>query len=99
MVQTPKKSAHPTSDDQSAAKRKPSLARVIAGPGIYREQSDQNQTDFWARFGTIQSAGSRYETGRAMPRPLKLLITLEMMGVISPEDLARAQARLKRSSR
>ena len=35
-----------------------------------------NQKDFWARLGVTQSAGSRYETGRRVPAPLKILIEL-----------------------
>lgn len=35
-----------------------------------------NQTDFWSRVGVTQSAGSRYETGRDVPKPIAMLIDL-----------------------
>lgn len=42
----------------------------------YRNALGENQTTFWQRFGVTQSGGSRYESGRAIPRPVRLLITL-----------------------
>ena len=41
-----------------------------------RKDSGLNQADFWRRFGVTQSGGSRYENGRPMPKPLRLLIVL-----------------------
>lgn len=43
-----------------------------------------NQKDFWARIGVTQSGGSRYETGRAIPAPVGLLMKL----VYGPKDKA-----------
>ena len=83
-----------SSPETRPAKRPPALARVISEPAIYRLACAQNQSDFWRRFGTTQSAGSRYETSRAMPRPVQLLLALEIMGIVNHEDLARAGARL-----
>lgn len=34
-----------------------------------------NQTDYWRRYGVIQSAGSRYEAGRKLPKPLYQLMS------------------------
>ena len=50
-----------------------------------------NQKDFWARFGVTQSGGSRYESGRAIQRPLRMLLCLHKDGKISDKDLAAAQ--------
>ena len=33
-----------------------------------------NQTDFWSPFGVTQSCGSRYESGRNIPRPVQILL-------------------------
>ena len=33
-----------------------------------------NQTDFWARLGVTQSGGCRYESGRAIPKQVILLL-------------------------
>ncbi len=41
-----------------------------------RKKLGLNQTDFWARVQVGQSAGSRYESGRPIPAPVKLLLTL-----------------------
>lgn len=33
-----------------------------------------NQTEFWSRIDVTQSGGSRYESGRDLPRPVMLLL-------------------------
>ena len=53
----------------------------------YRNALSENQTTFWQRFGVTQSGGSRYESGRNMPRPVRLLITLHAAGKITDDDL------------
>ncbi len=35
-----------------------------------------NQEQFWTQIGVTQSGGSRYESGREMPRPVKELLRL-----------------------
>ena len=35
-----------------------------------------NQSEFWSRIGVTQSGGSRYETGRKMPKPVAMLFEL-----------------------
>lgn len=35
-----------------------------------------NQTEFWNRLGITQSGGSRYESGRRIPRHIQMLIEL-----------------------
>ena len=35
-----------------------------------------NQTDFWGRVGVTQSTASRYEGGRAIPKPVQTLIKI-----------------------
>lgn len=32
--------------------------------------------DFWSRIGVTQSGGSRYESGRNMPKPVRELLRL-----------------------
>jgi DNA-binding transcriptional regulator YiaG len=53
----------------------------------YRKSLGENQNVFWQRFGVTQSGGSRYESGRNIPRPVRLLITLYAAGKIGDEDL------------
>lgn len=50
-----------------------------------------NQKDYWAQYGVTQSGGSRYESGRAIPRPLGILLRLHKDGKISDKDLVAAQ--------
>ena len=35
-----------------------------------------NQQEFWSRIGVTQSGGSRYESGRTMPKPVRELLRL-----------------------
>jgi transcriptional regulator with XRE-family HTH domain len=35
-----------------------------------------NQQQFWSKLGVTQSGGSRYESGRNMPRPVQHLLRL-----------------------
>jgi DNA-binding transcriptional regulator YiaG len=35
-----------------------------------------NQVEFWNRLGVTQSGGSRYESGRAVPKPVAVLAHL-----------------------
>jgi transcriptional regulator with XRE-family HTH domain len=50
-----------------------------------------SQKDFWRRFGVLQSAGSRYETGRALPpAPVALLMALRQSGRLTDADLDEA---------
>jgi transcriptional regulator with XRE-family HTH domain len=56
-----------------------------------RKKSGLNQLEFWQRFGITQSGGSRYETGRALPKPAKILIALYLSGRITDADLAAAR--------
>lgn len=42
----------------------------------YRQKHQLNQTEFWSRVGVTQSGGSRYESGRNVPKPVQLLLQL-----------------------
>jgi len=41
-----------------------------------RRLAGLNQSEFWSRIGVTQSGGSRYESGRTIPKPVRTLITL-----------------------
>jgi len=41
-----------------------------------RRKLAMNQQQFWSRLGVTQSGGSRYESGRNMPRPVQQLLRL-----------------------
>ena len=55
-----------------------------------RKKENLNQKDFWARYGVTQSGGSRYESGRNIPKPLAILLWLPRSGKGTDQDLAEA---------
>lgn len=44
--------------------------------GDLRKTLRMNQSEFWSKIGVTQSGGSRYENGRAMPKPVRILLQL-----------------------
>lgn len=48
----------------------------ISNPRDIRRRLRMNQQDFWSRIGVTQSGGSRYESGRTMPKPVRELLRL-----------------------
>lgn len=62
---------------------------TIHNPSELRKASGMNQTEFWKRFGVTQSAGSRYESGRSLPRPLRVLMQATIDGAIDEPTLAK----------
>jgi predicted transcriptional regulator len=49
------------------------LAKIQNPRGI-RRRLGMNQQEFWGRIGVTQSGGSRYESGRNMPKPVQELL-------------------------
>ena len=41
-----------------------------------RIKTGKNQTAFWSPLGVTQSGGSRYESGRNIPRPVQMLLRI-----------------------
>lgn len=62
----------------------------------YRKGKGLNQAGFWTRFGVTQSGGSRYESGRGLPKPVAILLWLHDSGKIGDADLEAAQKAIKR---
>ena len=55
----------------------PKLAPVTGEAALAMRQKDgTNQSVFWSRVGIGQSAGSRYESGRNIPRPVQMLLRI-----------------------
>ena len=48
----------------------------IKNPRDIRKKIGLNQMDFWSQIGVTQSGGSRYESGRAMSKPVRELLRL-----------------------
>src|SRR5262245_36903878 len=62
--------------------------RRTESPRDIRRRLGLNQQEFWSRVGVTQSGGSRYESGRVMPRPVRELVRL-----VHVERIDLAQAR------
>lgn len=45
-------------------------------PRAIRSELKLNQSAFWSRLGVTQSGGSRYESGRDLPKPVAKLASL-----------------------
>ncbi|MBT0961699.1 helix-turn-helix domain-containing protein [Denitromonas iodatirespirans] len=52
------------------------MCQATENPRTVRARLKLNQTEFWRRVGVTQSAGSRYESGRPLPKPLATLLTI-----------------------
>jgi len=76
------------------AKAKASLSNVRN----IRQSTGLNQSVFWSRFGVTQSAGSRYESDRSLPAPLKLLMQAWLDKVVDDAMLAKLAAKVARAS-
>jgi len=48
-----------------------------------RQKLRLNQAEFWAHFHTTQSGGSRYESGREIPRPVQVLLNIAFGSEVS----------------
>lgn len=64
----------------------------LSKPAELRKKSGENQGAYWRRYGITQSGGSRYEQGRKIPSPAKILMVLHVSGKVSDADLALARA-------
>jgi transcriptional regulator with XRE-family HTH domain len=54
-----------------------------------RQQLGLTQTEFWRPLGVTQSAGSRYENGRAVPRPVHELVRVRYVERIDTAAISR----------
>lgn len=85
-------------DTKTAAgkpKKQPAL-RFQTGGDVqeHRKKLGLNQSEFWSRISVTQSGGSRYESGRNIPKPVQLLLHLtygtdkqaqDLLGWLRPE--------------
>lgn len=76
----------------SKSGRKPDtkLTNIVA----IRKHRGKNQNALWARFAVTQSGGSRYGSGRTIPLPIRILITLYPHGSITDADIEGAKKRI-----
>jgi transcriptional regulator with XRE-family HTH domain len=61
---------------------------TITNPRDLRRKLRLNQSEFWSKVGVTQSGGSRYETGRRMPSPVR-----ELLRLVHVEGIVLAKAK------
>ena len=59
----------------TSTSKRPTL-KLTTGAAVHavRAKRGENQIEFWGRIGVTQSGGSRYESGRSIPKPVQLLL-------------------------
>ena len=62
---------------------------AVGGPRDIRRKLGLNQNQFWSAIGVTQSGGSRYESGRTIPRPVRDLLRLVHVEQIDIERIRR----------
>lgn len=62
----------------------------ITNPREIRQRLHMNQEEFWGAIGVTQSGGSRYETGRNMPKAVRELLRLVHIDKIDLRKITRA---------
>lgn len=58
-------------------------------PREIRRKLGLNQQQFWSRIGVTQSGGSRYESGRNMPKPVRELLRIVHVEQIDTQRIKR----------
>jgi transcriptional regulator with XRE-family HTH domain len=69
-------------------------ADKVSNPRDIRHRLGLNQQEFWGAIGVTQSGGSRYESGRSMPRPVQQLLRLVHVDQIDIGKLHRTDMEL-----
>jgi transcriptional regulator with XRE-family HTH domain len=62
----------------------------IQNPREIRLRLGMNQQEFWGRIGVTQSGGSRYESGRNMPKPVRELLRVVHLDQIDLKKINRS---------
>ena len=79
----------PTRLAEFLAKMDPSSVAVFASAREIRRKLGLNQQQFWSTLGVTQSGGSRYESGRNMPKPVRELLRLVHVEQIDIKSIKR----------
>ena len=61
----------------------------VLNPREIRRRLGLNQEQFWTQIGVTQSGGSRYESGRTMPKPVQELLRLVHVDQIDVRKITR----------
>ena len=63
-------------------------------PRQVRRNLGLNQEEFWNRIGVTQSGGSRYETGRDIPKPVQQLLRLIHVEQLDLDSIRKEDVRI-----
>src|SRR5215510_2615518 len=66
----------------------------LTNPRQIRHRVGMNQNEFWGSIGVTQSGGSRYESGRSMPKPVRQLLRLVHVAQIDVRKITRDDFRI-----
>src|SRR4026207_2326679 len=66
----------------------------VSKPRDIRHRLGLNQQEFWGQIGVTQSGGSRYESGRNMPKPVRELLRLVHVDQIDLKKINRSDVAL-----
>lgn len=69
------------------AKERACVTKTFGDLRATRDALGVNQAEFWRSVGITQSGGSRFESGRNIPRTVKMLVALRALGRITEEEL------------
>jgi len=69
-------------------------SRKVSNPRHLRHKLGLNQQQFWGMIGVTQSGGSRYESGRTMPKPVQTLLRVVHVEGIDIHRLSRDDVEL-----
>jgi len=84
----------PRSGVENASRFQMKTSEKIPNPREIRQKLGLNQLEFWGRIGVTQSGGSRYESGRAMPKPVRQLLRLVHVDQIDITRMTRGDFEL-----
>ena len=82
------------SDDDQPEKIEMKMFEKIQNPREIRVRLNLNQQEFWGQIGVTQSGGSRYESGRNMPKPVRELLRLVHVDQIDLKKINRGDVAL-----
>ena len=70
------------------------MADKSINPKEVRLRLGLNQQEFWGRIGVTQSGGSRYESGRNMPKPVRELLRVVHVDQIDLKKIKKGDVAL-----
>src|SRR5690348_10352828 len=79
----------PFDDRRTRANKLVKLFDRVLNPREIRRRLGLNQEQFWTQIGVTQSGGSRYESGRDMPKPVRELLRLVHVEQIDLSEVKR----------